>query len=157
MFSEPYWLSPLFCNWRSADVLREQAIQVARAQTDARRERLDGNIVECAVLNQAKRATHDCGSPEPRRRAGRRLGTAAQARPKARLHRRRRRRVIPHVLLLRARRGAHRSAIHAGCRHGDEELAVEARIATEASAIERGVVESEDVHAATIAFEAAAD
>ena len=67
-----------------ADVVHEQAVEVARADAEPRGERVDRRSVERAVVHERERAPHHRRRAEPGRGAGRRLGPAAQARPVAR-------------------------------------------------------------------------
>ena len=73
---------------RRADVLGEQAAQVARAHAEARREVVFGRAVERAVGDAAHRAAHELGRRDPTR-LGRRdrdgsAGTAGSRRPRPR-------------------------------------------------------------------------
>src|SRR5262249_27273848 len=74
---------------------------------------------------------------------GRRLGPATQTRPKSRLRSCRRRSVVTHVGLLRHRRGTNRPAIDTGRSDGDEKLAVETRITTDARTVQHGAIQTD--------------
>ena len=117
---------------RSADMLQEEPIEVPRANTDTRGELPDTDLIERAFVDEAQRPSHDRGGAEPRRRAWGRLRAATQAWPEARLGRRRRGTEIAHVAPPGGRRGrTDGTAINARRSHGDEELAVEARVAAQ--------------------------
>ena len=68
---------------RRADVLVEQAPQVARAHAEPRREVVFGRVVERAVGDAPHRAAHELGRVDPAR-VGLAVGAAAQAGPEAR-------------------------------------------------------------------------
>ncbi len=65
-----------------ADVLGEQAPQMARAHAESRREIVLGGVVERAVDDEAQGAAHELGRVDPRR-VRFAVGPAAQARPEA--------------------------------------------------------------------------
>jgi len=140
------------------DVLNEQAMQVPRADPDARGERADGRLVQRAVVDQLQRPPHHGRGAEPGRRARRRLRPAAQARPVAGLGGGGGGRVVTDVRGLRAGHRTDRTAVDARGGHRDEELPVEAGIAADARPVERAAVEAEDrVHGANIRRTAAID
>src|SRR2546425_11572563 len=87
-----------------------------------------------AVADHPQRARPDSRRTEPCGRARRRFGPAPQARPEPGGFGRRRGRKIPNVLVLRRTRRADWPAIDAGRRHGDEEAAIEPRVARSARA-----------------------
>jgi hypothetical protein len=127
---------------RSAYVLEEQPIEVPRANADPGGELADRGLIERAFLDETQRAPHDRRGSEPRWCTRRSLGAAAETRPEARFGGRRRGHVIAHVASPGGRRcRADRTAVNARGSHGDEELAVEARIAAQARPLEHGGVE----------------
>src|SRR5206468_3758327 len=77
----------------------------------------------------------------PGGRPGRRLWPAAQARPKSRRFGGGRGRKVAHVLVVRRAGRANRPAIDAGAGDGDEETAVEPRIARSARAVAHTLIQ----------------
>ena len=120
-------------------------VQYTRVIAPDHSERIDGDLVQHAVLDEPQRPSDQCRSAEPGRCAGRRFGPAAQAGPEAGLGSRDGRRVIADVRGLRAGDGADRPAIDARRGHRDEELPVEAGIAAHPRAVEGRAVEAEDL------------
>ena len=101
---------------RRADVTQEQAVKVTRSYADARSQLFDDSFVQRAVVNEPQRTADDRGGAEPRGRAGRRLGPAAQAGPEAGSRGGGGGRVVADVRALAGRRWADRAAIDAGRR-----------------------------------------
>ena len=114
---------------RRAEMLQEQPPQVPRGDAEPIGEGIDAVAIERAFADQPQAARHHARRAGPGRRARRRFGPAAQARPEAGGLRGRGGRVVADVFVLRRSRRADRPAINARARDGDEELAVEARIA----------------------------
>ena len=85
---------------RRSDVLQEQSMEVARADSDSRRQRFHRRLVQRRLPGSVERAPDDCGRAEPGRRPRRRLRAAAQAGAKAGFGRGRRGREIAHVATL---------------------------------------------------------
>ena len=129
---------------RSTHVLHEEAMELPGTDSNARRQGFDAAVVERPVLDEAERSPHYGRRSHPRRSSWRSLGPASQTGAKAGLRRRGSSRVVTHVRLLGARRGADRPAIDAGRGHRDEEPSIEARIAAGPRAIERTAIESQD-------------
>jgi len=128
---------------RCPHMTHEQAMQMARTQPHACGKLCHRDLVQHAVLDHAQRATHHCRRAQPGRRPRGGLGPTTQARPEAGCGRRRGRRVVAHVRFLWRGRRTDGPAIDARRRHGDEELAIEARIATQARAPQRVRIETE--------------
>ena len=116
-------------------MLLEQPSKVPRRDTDTLRERLDAGGVECTVANQPHRTRHNRRRPKPGRRAGRRLGSAAETRAESGRFRGGRGPKIAHVLVVRCACRTDRPAVNLRRRHGDEETSVEARVARAARAV----------------------
>ena len=125
-----------------AHVAGEQSHQVARADPEPPRERLDRSFIERAVVDQPQRAAHHRSGPEPSGCAGRGLRATAQAWPESRRLGGRGGAEEAHVGALGVARGTDRPAVDAGRGHGDVKLAVEAGIAADAGAVQRLRVES---------------
>ena len=126
---------------RRAEVLQEEAPQMPAGDAEAIGEPLDAGIVECALADEAQRAGHEPGRAEPRGRAGRRFGPAAQTRSESGRLRRGGGRKVPNVLVLWRTRRTNRPAVDAGARDADEEAAVKPRVARSARAIAGAVVQ----------------
>src|ERR1700680_2329763 len=86
---------------RGADVAPEQAQQVPRSDAQSAGKRVHRLLIEGALVDKAQRTAHDRGGPQPRSRAGRGLGTAAQARTESRSLGGRRRAEEAHIGALR--------------------------------------------------------
>ena len=127
------------------DVLQEQAMEVARADSHPGRQRFHGHLVQDAILDETERAPDHGGRSEPGRGPRRRLRAAAETGAKAGFGGGRGAHVVAHVRLLGARDRADRTAVHPRRRHRDEELPVETRVAALARPIERPATKAEDV------------
>ena len=114
---------------RRAKMLHEQPAQVPRRHAEAIGQLLDAFAIERAFADETQPARHHARRARPGRRGGRRLGPAAEAGTESGRLRGRGGRVVADVLVLRRSRRADRPAINARAGDGDEELAVEARIA----------------------------
>ena len=113
-----------------AELVAQQAPELARAVGEPPRQPVHAFAVDDAVGDQAHGAPRHVGALVPLGRAGRSIGAAAQAGAVAGGLRRRRRRVEAHVLASRHHGRAARPAVDARGRHCDEEPPVEARVAT---------------------------
>jgi len=122
---------------RHAEMLVEQAAQLAFAHAKAFRKRADSAFiaVETAFGDQRQRTRHRVGRAAPGRGVGRDLGPASEARAEAGTLRRRGTREEAAILALRRACWADRPAIDAGRGDADEEPAVETRIARRKRAI----------------------
>src|SRR5215472_3600114 len=86
------WSMSVFARWtrrvgggRGAGVTQEQSPQMAGGHPERVREVVHApSVVEEALLDQPQRPRHARGGPPPRRRPGRRLRPAAQARTEPR-------------------------------------------------------------------------
>ena len=127
---------------RGAQLIAKQLRQMAGADAESRRERLDAIRVQRPLLDQAQRPGHRRRRPVPRRRPLRRLGPAAQARAKTGGLRRARAAIIADIFRSRLTHAADRPAIDARRGHADEEDPVIGRIARIASALAGLAVEA---------------
>ena len=121
-------LGPRQIERSSAELIEQHSPQVARAVSEPPGEAFDAFAVDDAVGDQAHGAPGGVGAQVPLRRAGHRVGAAAQAGAKAGALGGRRRGEEAHVFALRRARGAARPAVDAGRRDAHEEPAVEARV-----------------------------
>src|SRR5208282_4540017 len=112
-----------------AQVLEKQATEVTRANSKTFRERFDATVFQATFADQAQGTRNRIWSSHPCWSSGRAFGPATQARAEPRFSSRGSSRKVTNIFLLRRRRWADRSAIDTAREHGDEELAVEARIA----------------------------
>ena len=113
---------------RRAQMLEEEAPQMAGGHAGTRGQRVDARLVERSFADQPQRARDDRRRAEPRRRPGRGFGTAAQTGAVARRLGGSGGRKIADVIVFRRAHRAHRPAIDPRRRDGDEEAAVEARV-----------------------------
>ncbi len=114
---------------RGAQVLAEQAPQLALADAEALGQGVDVGLVECAGLDQAQRAGDGVRGAAPGGEIGRGFGTAAQARPVAGFLGAGGREVEGDVLGFRRAGRADRTAIDAGGLDAYEQASVEPGVA----------------------------
>ncbi len=112
-----------------ADLVDEQAVQVAAAVPEPRRQALDARPVDLAVGDEAHGPGHHVGAVVPLRRAGHGVGSAALARAEPGRLGRGRGGVEAHVAPLGHHGRAAGPAVDAGGRDGHVEPPVEAGIA----------------------------
>src|SRR3954451_13411068 len=86
---------------------------------------------QTTLINQPQSARDRCRSAHPRRRAGRTLWTATQARAEPGLGCGCGVREIAYVFFFRGSRGTDRPAINARGQHANEELSIKTRVARE--------------------------
>jgi hypothetical protein len=115
--------------WGRAQVLKKQAAEVSRADSEAFREGFDSTVFQAAFTYQAQGSRNCIWRSEPRRCSGRAFGAATQARAETRFRSCCSCWKVTNVLLFRRRCWTDRPAIHTAREHGNEELAVEAHIA----------------------------
>ena len=116
---------------RRAQVLLEEAAQVAARHAEALGERVDPRGVERAVRDEAQPPGDRDRRADGHRRGGRRVRAAPQARPQTLLLRGRGGRVEADVLAARRGRGATRATVDARRVHADDEVPLEAPVAAE--------------------------
>src|SRR6185369_12788971 len=126
---------------RGAQVLSKESAQLALAQSESLRQRLDVSAVQRAELDQRQGARYGVGSATPGTHVWRGLRSTAQARTKARLLRGGGRGIEHHVLGVGRACRTHRSAIDPRRLHGREEAPVEARVALRKCAVASVVVQ----------------
>jgi hypothetical protein len=120
-------------------VLTKEPSELALAEPEAARERVDIVAVERAELDERERARYRVRRTPPRAEIGRRLRPTAHARVEPSLLRRRRGGKEPHVLGARRARRTDRTAVDVRRLHRGDEPTVEARVALADGAI-AGVV-----------------
>src|SRR5262245_3690765 len=131
-------------DWRGAEVAHEQAVKMPRSDAEPARQLADGRFVQEAVLDQPQPPPDQRGGAEPSWGPRRCLGPAAQAWAEAGLGGGCGALVVADVGQFRAWDRAHRTAIDAGRGDGDEELAIEARIAADPGPVEGAAFQAVD-------------
>ena len=126
---------------RRAEMLQEEAAQMAGSDAQAVRQPLHPALVERPVADEAEGAGHETGGAEPGRRPRGRFGPAAQTGTVSGRTRRGRGRKVAHVLVLRCSRRADRPAVHTGARDPDEEAAVEPRVSRPSGPVAGAVIQ----------------
>ena len=126
---------------RGAEMLLEQAPQLALADAEASGQYVDIGLVQRAVLDQAQGARHRVRRAAPSAEIGRGFRPAAQAGTEARFLRGSRSRKKDDVLQQRRARRTDRAAIDSGCLDAAEEAAIKAGIALADGAVAGFVIE----------------
>lgn len=133
---------------RRAQARHEQALQLARAQSQPGGQRGYGGVLQVAIVDQGQGALQRFVA-EGVLGLRRQFRAAAQAGTEPGRRGRRSGGVVVHVARLRRGRRTHGPAVDAGTAHGGEEHPVEAGIAGEAGAFAGGVVQGQGgVHGA---------
>ena len=117
------------CYGRCAEIAQKKPAQMARTDAEALRQAFDAAVIKRALTDQLQSPGNAGRCSQPRRRSGRRFGTAAQTRPEPGFGGRRSGWEITDVGRFRRWRGTDGPAIDSGRGHADEEAAIEARIA----------------------------
>src|SRR5262245_55777505 len=108
---------------------QEQTAKMARSYSQALGQKFDTAVTQPGLTYQAQSTSDRALRSRPSWRAWRALGAATETWAKSRFCRRRSRGIVTNILFLGCRRRTDGTAIHPTGKHGNEELAVESRIA----------------------------